>query len=58
LIEHIERVIDNPSTLPIFIALVNINQKHVATFILTLVAIYEEEKARRLKKKAKHQEVL
>jgi hypothetical protein len=46
--------VDDLSTLPAFIALININQKHVATFVLILAAIYEEEKARRLEKEAEH----
>jgi hypothetical protein len=54
LIEYIERVVDDLLTLPAFMTLVNTNQKHVATFVLILVATYKEEKARRLKKEAKH----
>jgi hypothetical protein len=54
LIEYIERVIDNLLTLLTFMTLVNINQKHIATFVLTLAAIYKEEKARYLEKEAEH----
>jgi hypothetical protein len=50
--------VDDLSTLPVFIILVNINQKHVATFVLILVVMYKEEKARHLKKKAEYQEAL
>jgi hypothetical protein len=49
---------DDLSTLPAFMTLVNVNQKYVVTFVLILVAAYEEEKARRLEKEAKHQEAL
>jgi hypothetical protein len=38
--------------------LVNINQKHVVTFVLTLAAAYKEEKAHYLKKEAEYQEAL
>jgi hypothetical protein len=54
LIKHVKRVVNNPLTLSAFMALINVNQKYVAAFMLTLVAAYKEEKARRLKKKAKH----
>jgi uncharacterized protein (UPF0335 family) len=54
LIEYVERVINDLSTLPAFITLVNANQKHVATFVLTLVTTYKEEKARRLEKEAEY----
>jgi hypothetical protein len=50
--------VDDLSTLPIFMILVNINQKHVATFVLILVAMYEEEKTRYLEKEAEYQETL
>jgi hypothetical protein len=46
--------VDDLSTLPAFIAFININQKHIATFMLILVATYKEEKARYLKKEAEH----
>jgi hypothetical protein len=46
--------VDDSSTLLVFIVLINANQKYIAAFILTLVAIYKEEKARHLKKEAKH----
>ncbi|ERF72538.1 hypothetical protein EPUS_02819 [Endocarpon pusillum Z07020] len=58
LIEHAERATDDPSALPAFMALVNENQTHAAAFVLTLAAVYEEEKALRLEKEAEHREVL
>jgi Zinc knuckle len=58
LIELAEKVVDDPSALPAFMALVNANQTHAAAFIITLAAAYEEEKARRLEKEAEYREVL
>jgi hypothetical protein len=54
LIEYIERAVDDLLTLPAFIALININQKHAAAFILTLVAAYKVKKACRLKTETKY----